>query len=71
MATCEHDKDIHTSIKNPTSRLAHMMAKIILSFNIPINHWIEQLKFHMVNLAHANNPDLSRVKLNAPTPKLI
>ena len=67
MTTCSHTNDINTSIKNPTSRLAHMMAKIILSFNIPINQWIEQLKFHMVILAQSNNPKHNTIELAAMT----
>ena len=67
MTTCSHTNDINTSIKNPTSRLAYMMAKIILSFNIPINQWIEQLKFHMVILAQSNNPKHNTIELAAMT----
>ena len=67
MTTHKHNHDIHTSIKSPTNRLAHMMAKIILSFNIPINQWIEQLKFHMVILAQSNNPKHNTIELAAMT----
>jgi len=44
-----------------------MMARIIIRFNIPINQWIELLKFHMANLAQHNNPKHSMVELAAMT----
>ena len=62
----ENKEDI-TSLTNPISRMAYVLAKITLKFNFIVHEFIELYKFHLVALARKQNPKYSIVELSART----
>lgn len=55
------------NLKNPVSRLAYVMAKITLRFNVLFSQFIELYKYHLVTQAQKEDSEYSMVELAART----
>lgn len=62
-----NDKYNMVNLKNPVSRLAYVMAKITLRFNVLFSQFIELYKYHLVMLAQKEDSEYSIVELAART----